>query len=253
MVKIDNDETKGVARPFVVAAQRRSGGTLLSHFLSNHPDIHCDRGEALHHLSIWRTGVFKKIGVAEITAMLLSQEGYFLSGFRGVYNQVLHKDVWRVIEDKKAKLIWLTRGDKISQAMSIVINATIRKGKAPYRAVHSFERQDDQQYKVSPDKFIYWLRRIKKEDDLAIMRISKSNLSYLALTYEDLLGGEVREVDQIDEKTGRRICEFLDVRYLPMTASLKKIYRRPPSRVLSNWTDVRDAIAESEFRSLLEE
>ena len=50
---VQNDRTKNLARPAVVIASVRSGGTYLAHCLSNHPQVFCDRGESLHHDSLW--------------------------------------------------------------------------------------------------------------------------------------------------------------------------------------------------------
>ena len=55
MPKVENDETKYLARPAVLIASVRSGGTFLAHCLSNHPQIFCDRGESLHYRSLWHT------------------------------------------------------------------------------------------------------------------------------------------------------------------------------------------------------
>jgi len=51
---VDNDRTKGLALPFLILAHVRTGGTFCAHALSNHPQVYCDRGETLHHLSAWR-------------------------------------------------------------------------------------------------------------------------------------------------------------------------------------------------------
>jgi len=40
----DNDQTKGMAQGAVIIAAIRSGGTFLTHCLSSHSMIHCDRG-----------------------------------------------------------------------------------------------------------------------------------------------------------------------------------------------------------------
>jgi len=84
MPKIDNDPTKRIAKPFIILANVRTGGTFLAHCLSNHPEIHCDRGETIHHGSIWRKRA-TATPFADLFYLLLRQEGYHASGFRMIY------------------------------------------------------------------------------------------------------------------------------------------------------------------------
>ena len=245
MPKIDNDETKHIAQPFIIIAQKRSGGTYLTHCLSNHPQVFCDRGESVHHASVWRRGGVPAEGVYRI---LTDQEGYRASGFRMVYNQAFDTALWQITQDVRPKVIWLTRNNKLRQAVSIIINQKIRKGKADYFPVHAMrETGKPPQYTIGPHVIISYIERIIAEDRRAIKRISGAQLDYMPLTYTDMVGNEGTTRPCIQAAATLELCEFLGVAKHVLCCELKRVHSHPLRALLSNWNEVEAAIGDTAY------
>lgn len=240
---VENDATKSIAQPAVIITGVRTGGTLLAHCLSNHPDIFCDRAESLHQGSIWHSQL--KVGNIELLKCLLHMQGYRISMCKLVYSQVFWLDVWPWLIEQQPRVIWLTRDNTIRQAVSILINKVARSG-AINHPQHSFDDVTPIQISLQADNLLATARTALDLDNHARNELSKIR-AVLHLTYEHM-----QEEDGLTEQVGRTVCEFLGVRYVPMTCELKRINPSPLSEIIANWREVRPAIEASEFRACLE-
>ncbi len=250
MPKVENDETKNTAQPFVIVAQKRSGGTYLTHCLSSHVDIFCDRGESVHHASLWTRNIRDTITIMKV---LLNQEGYFASGFRMVYSQAFESRRWKFLNSTKPKpkVILLTRNNVLRQGVSIALNTRIRKGKFAYYPVHAFDTPDLPKWQLDPKVIISTCRKIVIEDKRAAKKVKKFDV--LPLTYTDLVGREGETQPKIIEETGKQICNFLGVQYEPLYTRLKRVHSHPLRAMFENWTEIEAAVKETEFAKHLEE
>ena len=239
---VENDETKYLARPAVIIASVRSGGTFLAHCLSNHPQIFCDRGESLHYRSLWHTHV--TTNRPELLFCLTHMQGYQVSMCKLIYQQALLGEVWPHIAELE-HVIWLRRENTIRQAVSHVLNQAARQGNIK-RPQHTFDRVESICVELAPERVLRVARGLLEQDRRARKRLKP--LAPLALTYEQIIG----PASTLTDETTRRICEFLGVRYVPLGCELTRINPQPLAEMIENWDAVRRAIEASEFAEHLE-
>jgi len=239
---VENDETKHIARPAVIIASVRSGGTFLAHCLSNHPQIFCDRGESLHYRSLWHTHL--TTNRAELIYCLTHMQGWRVSMCKLIYQQAFLDEVWRYIVELE-HVIWLRRENTIRQAVSVLLNQMARRGRLQ-RPQHTFERVSPICVDLKPEWVLKTARVLLERDRKAKRRVDP--LNPLALTYEEIVG----PASMLADGAARRICEFLEVRYIPTLAcELTRINPQPLAEMIANWDEVRRAIEASAFAHCL--
>lgn len=246
MGRIDNDETKGVALPFVILAHVRTGGTFCAHALSNHPQIHCDRGESVHHLSVWRKVAGMRPG--RICKTLWAQTGYRAAGLRLIYNQAFHKRVWPDIEETQPHIIHLQRRSLIRQALSQAYQQRVRAGVLEYHPVHTFEEKEPPQQAIKIDQALYFVRKIDKECRYAKKRLRAYSGAILDVFYEEMVGDVPGSAARMDPGVAKRICDFLEVdAFLDLRVDLKRDFPVPTPAMFANWHDVEAALREAGY------
>lgn len=244
----ENDETRGTARPAVIIANIRSGGTFLAHCLSNHPQVFCDRSEGLHHQSIWHAHL--STDRPEVLWVLTHQPGYQVSMVKLTYFQAFKGEVSGWIGQTDPLVLWLGRENKIRQAVSVILNRWARRGRIK-RPQHTFTQPAAVRVAIPPEMILRWARRLAQLDGFAQDRLG-GNPRVLRLTYAQVVGGELAQASHLPIGTGRRICEFLGVRaFDAMTCDLKRVNPLPLRRMLRNWDEVRVGVARSEFKGCL--
>ena len=247
-VLVDNDVTKNMALPAVIIANVRSGGTFLSHYLSNHPDIFCDRGESLHHLSIWHT--YLTSDRVKLLHCLTHMTGWHVSMCKLVYGQAFQPDVWAYLVKTKPHVIHLTRRNVVRQAVSALINRSVRSGQhAQVHPAHTVEDVPGVKISLTPDSILELARGLATQDRQSTKALAAFP-NVLSLDYASL-GGEGTTVARIPTKVGQTICTFLGVPYHAMSCELKRVNPQPLAEILVNWRDVRPAIQASEFSEFL--
>lgn len=241
----DNNPIKGMARGAVIVAAIRSGGTFLAHCLSNHPQIFCERGEPVHHRSVWCT--ILDPNRCELLAALLNQTGYQVSACKLTYVQAFHRNIWPWLEQQRPRVIWLHRENVLRQSVSVLLNIRSRDGaiKLPQ---HAFERPKSVRVAIEPESVLTMARTLIDRDTMARKRLK--GLTLLPLTYEDITGGG--EVATLPPAVRDRLCTFLGVRVEEMGTDLMKINWAPLKEILTNWSDVHSAVEQSEFARWLE-
>jgi hypothetical protein len=246
MANVENDRTQGMSRPAVIIAAIRSGGTFLAHCLSNHSQIFCERGEPLHHGSVWHRTM--KPDRQRLLAALLDQTGYQVSVCKLVYVQAFHRDIWPWLEKRRPMVIWLRRENAIRQAVSMLINKRARHGKIT-QAQHSFTAGHPVRAELAPDQVLRAARGLQERDLWAIKRLA--GWKTLELTYAQVVGGEGTMASSMPDETCERVCTFLGVRMEALGCDLQRVNPYPLSKMLSNWPAVRRAIKGSEFAEML--
>lgn len=242
MPEVENDETKYLARPAVIIASVRSGGTFLAHCLSNHPQIFCDRGESLHYRSLWHTHL--TTNRPKLLFCLTHMQGYQVSMCKLIYQQALLGEVWPHIAELE-HVIWLRRKNTIRQAVSHILNQAARQGNIK-RPQHTFDRVESICVELAPERVLRVARGLFEQDRRAWRRLKP--LKPLALTYEQIIG----LASTLADEATRKICEFLGVRYVPLGCELTRINPQPLAEMIENWDAVRRAIEASEFAEHLE-
>jgi len=237
---VENDETKYSARSAVIVAAVRSGGTFLAHCLSNHPDIFCDRGESLHHTSLWHTHLTADRG--KLLYCLTHMQGYRVSMCKLTYQQAF-SEVWDYI--RKIPIIWLRRENTIRQAVSVLLNEMARGGRIE-RPQHTFGRVEPVHMDLAPHLVLRAARGLLEQDQRAEGQLG--GLEPLRLTYEEIVG----PASTLADGMGKRICTFLGVRCVALGCDLTRINPQPLAGMITNWEAVRGAIEGSEFAHCLE-
>jgi len=242
MARIDNDETKDIATPFLILAHVRTGGTFCAHALSNHPSVFCDRGEVMHHASIWRKA---KIKPDRLMVMLWNQTGYFASGFRLIYRQAFHEKVWPTIQKVQPKIIHLQRRSLLRQALSYAYQQQVRGRNLEYHPVHSFRERDVPQATMDLDYAAYAVKRIASERKRGHDRLKKEfDGEYIEVFYEDMVrGGAGGSVQEMNPRERARVCQFLGVDNVPLRVDLKREFPVPLWEMFGNWTALRERLA----------
>jgi len=244
MTRIDNDETKGLARPFLILAHVRTGGTFLAHALSNHPDVFCDRGETLHHLSSWRQA---GIGAVRLARAMWTMDGYQAAGFRAIYRQAFHEKVWPVIVEHKPHIIHLTRENVARQGVSYGYQQLVRQGSLPYHPVHSFQQRTPAPVEIDPAEIVAYAVKVRAEMAAGAERLATYNGRVLEISYEEM----VRLQDGfVHPEVTERIEQFLNLVPAALSASLARDFPRPMRDWFRNWGDVRRALKRAGFGGL---
>lgn len=245
---VENDLTKNIARPAVIIANLRTGGTFLAHCLSNHPRIFCDRAESLHHVSIWNKTLTVKQG--RLLHCLLHMHGYDVSMTKLTYAQA--NSNWNYLIKTQPLVLWLRRENVIRQAVSIILNKMAREFHKIKYPQHSFDDVEPVSVDVAPEIILKYARSLKQKDADMMNKLTEFN-HCLPLTYAEITSGERRPASALDFDARGKICKFLGVYSSVLTADLKPINSRKLSETLQNWEAVRAAIDASEFVEFLED
>jgi hypothetical protein len=249
MPDVENDQTKHSAQPAVIVANIRSGGTFLAHCLSNHPQIFCDRGESLHHFSVWHT--YLRVQAVDLLHCLLHMQGYCISMCKLTYTQTFHDSVWEYLGKLQPRVIWLRRENVIRQAVSALLNKLARSGEI-VRPQHTFESVPPARIAISPETIIEAAREMVQQDHVARAKMANFK-TRLEMTYAEMIGGEQAAPDELTEKAARRLCEFLGVRTISLSCELKRVNPAPLRETLTNWPDVESAVRASDLAHCLKD
>jgi hypothetical protein len=226
----------------LIVAPVRSGGTFLAHCLSNHPDVYCDRGEPLRAAGVWRS--YAEMDRALLLDVLTQQTGYLVSLCKLTYDQAWGEDVWAWVQERRPRVIWLTRKNLLRQALSQVMNRRVRL-EGMERAQHSFEPVVVEPIRVESAEVMRYIEHFGRQNRTAGERL-RTLERVLSVTYEEVTGGQ-EQAEGLDPTMGRRICAFLDLDYAPMPRRLVRIHRGPVSALVSNWRELRAALLQSRY------
>lgn len=245
MGRIDNDETKGLAVPFLILAHVRTGGTFCAHALSNHPQVYCDRGETLHHLSAWRQA---GVPARKIMAAIWAMDGYHAAGFRAIYRQAFHPRVWPMIQAIGPRIIHLIRENVARQGVSYGYQQMVRQGRIPFHPVHSFAERIPEPVEVDPAELVAYAVKVRDEMQAGAARLAEYPGQVLQMTYEEMTGEHTASWMALG--VGDRIADFLGVRHRVMGVDLRRDFPVPMALWFSNWRDVRRALKRAGFGGL---
>jgi len=239
------------ARPAILIAHTRSGGTFLAHCLSTHPDIFCPRGEPLLPSHSWRQSLPHHVPSSAILGCILHAFHYEVGMCRITYVQT-SLEVFDYLRSVEAKVILLERKNLLRCAVSQTIMNMVSRGEIEY-SLHSTQTVEIPGVTLRPPAVLErcrwqaeWQTKIHKS-----MRDLK--LRVLHLTYADVVGGEMVNADRLPLATTERITSFLGVEQYPMSSPLRAVAPRPLCKIVANWDELKAAIQTSEFACHLEE
>lgn len=226
-------DTTGQARPAILIAGPRTGGTFLCCCLSNHPQIFCTRGEPLHWGSRWLHAVPDwKVRFD----LLMRQPFYKISIFKAMDHDVFaHPELWEFLlkYDSELRILYLERENILYQAASHEINRLHRQGDLPSHPTRTFVPVDPEPCELDPKLVLQRYQWIKKDTARNRRLLAASEIPVLYLIYE--------EMSVMDMAQSSRICEFLGVRIEQFHTDLKKIHIRPYEELVTNWPEIEEA------------
>ena len=237
------------ARPALLITHTRSGGTMLNYALSTHKRIFWTRGEPLLRQMEWGKA-FPGAPDTNILNCITRASFYTVAGCKITYEQMT-SHIWDWIQEKKPKILHLTRENMIRVIVSQMITGLVASQKLDHHA-HSFDVLDIARVTVDPQILIARAQR----QDRAIASMRKrmaeiSGLSVLELTYDEITGGQ-NEIDEIPSEIAEQICNFLGVRLENLACDLRRVNRAPLSEIVENWEAVKKVISATEYRGMIE-
>lgn len=181
---------------FIIITHQRCGSHLLATALNSHPDIACEGEQG--------DKVIKEIS----------------GRFRGM--------IWmcnRYYKERKIpmadKYIYLIRNPE-NVAVSSMMNGISRRTN-PNHTAHFHGKEKTEHYILSQRQINKRIYHVKCLINGFVKRLKSHGINYLTVKYEDLTKN--KEVKQIEESETKRILNFLEVDYQPLTTNLKKSRR----------------------------
>lgn len=241
-----------MARPAIIAANTRSGGTFLARCLSNHPDVFCTRREVLHSNNIWRGAMGDQF--VKIVKLALSQRDYQVSMCKLTYSQLGNvESVRKHLREIQPRVVWLRRKNVLRQGISVILlkmgnNNTIN------RPAHTTKALPPLRVTLNPKQVCGQAHGMAKRDRRFDKRLHKWFSQMLPVTYEEITANadDSGTSTALAPRAGRKICRFLDVPYMEMPTHFVRVNPQPLSEMIENWDEVRAAVAESPVAHCLE-
>jgi LPS sulfotransferase NodH len=223
-------------KPFVIAADLRTGSTLLASTLDEHPQIRC-YGELFHSQDLPdnRIDGFDRLGASAeaILKRAMHRRGVKACGFKAMIFLPLPSaadwaDAWkRMRELPGLRVIWLTRRDRLAQYAS----AEVVRHTGVFHPYDN-ERVDRPEHRpvitIDPDEFRSWVR--ERDAQLRRRREMLRGMPALDLDYETLTGDW--------ERSTTCVQRFLGVDVEPLEQQKKKQELRPLADVIANYAEL---------------
>ena len=225
-------------KPAVLISTSRSGSTFLLNALDSHYQIGCERSEPLNH----KTGPWRDVEIDRHQLMnaLWSRPGYRVSMFKLSYRQAGWVGL-KTIKKRRALIIHLHRENVVRVIASSMINTMAVAGKLNH-PTHSFTTPKPVKVAVDVAKFMNECRKYQGKVAGMVRDLDALDMPVKYLTYEDLIGYEGNEVEEVQTKTANSICDFLEVNRFPLFSETKRINPQPLGEIVENWRELRAAL-----------
>lgn len=226
-------DTTGQARPAILIAGPRTGGTFLCCCLSNHPQIFCTRGEPCHWGSRWLHAIPDWKARFDL---LMRQPFYEVSLFKAMDRNIFgYTEVWEFLQqyDTELRILYLERVNVLYQSVSCELNRLHRLDKLPSHPTRTFVPVTPEPCELDPERVLQQYRWIEKDNAGNRECLTGTKVPVLYLTYE--------EITAMDIAQSSRICEFLGVRNELLHTDLKKVHVQPYEDFVTNWAEIEEA------------
>lgn len=227
--------------PFVIAADLRTGSTLLSTSLQHHPEIRC-YGE-LFHTEDFPDNQLEQydrhhLDAREVIQKAFAPEGYKAIGFRSMVflpfpSRPGWADVWeRLSEMENLHVIYLTRKDHLAQYASLLVaQETGIFHPPPDDPILKPENRPT--ITITPEELTWWIE--EREKLYTRRREQLRGKPSFELEYECLIADWTEVMHEVQE--------FLGVTPTALEKMKDKQERRPLSAIITNF----DELVQSEF------
>jgi len=221
---------------FIIVATPRTGSTLLGDMLNSHNDIFCDN-ELYNPHQICRYG-FNEDDINGLkyrnSQPIRFWNEFFFSEFAEKqkaigFNFMLghnYKILEQIFKKKELKIIFLTRDNKLAQYSSHKMALSTQ--------CWSIKNGQDinQNYNTMFDfrQFEHWLHEKMTYEVLFGKMLELLKLDYIYIEFKQLLQHDAH----------RAICNYLDVKFMPLKTSLRKQNKNQIIDRFQNQNDVRE-------------
>lgn len=229
------------SRSAILIAHTRSGGTFLSHCLGSHPDISCPRGEPLR---TWQAHL-PNASPVEIIAAALHAYHYKVAMCR-ITDIQTSVAIYDYLRKTKAGIIVLERENLLRCAVSQTIMNMVNRGEID-RPIHTAKTSKARPVEIQPVAVLERCRWQREWQERTRRDVDATGLDHLYLTYEDIVGKEMVSAERVPLLTTERICSFLRVEQCPLVSHLRAVSPYHLKDLVSNWSQVRATIEDSEF------
>jgi LPS sulfotransferase NodH len=244
---------------FVVLSTQRSGSTWVVDMLESHPRVVAYSELFMHggdgtpkwggekDLPYWQTYSRGKGRLARpywlwryLGQAFRERPGVDAIGFKLMYSQLtrISRPLLPALWMKRVRIIHLIRRN----ALDVVLSK--EAGAARGGRLHAREGNQVEQVRLNLDTETLLRRMTLHERAIAGARVrfKRVGLPYTEVVYEDLAA---------DESGFASLFEFLGVEAAPVSSSLQKLNPTSHEELIENYGEVRDALTETEFASLL--
>lgn len=231
MLKPRNRDVK----KFLIIARARSGSTLLTELLNNHPDVVCDREVLVKKVKApvaYLENLARKSTAKAYGAKLLSYQMVLVQDFHDP------KGFLTQLQDRDYKFIHLKR-DTFAQTVSL----TRAQASGLY---HMRDAKTDakRQAAIEREEFVrrlQWNAKLAEYEEHCLQ-----GFTALDVTYEtDLLDSATQQ------PTADRVFNYLGLPSANVGVRLKKVLPSDPRSALENYSEIADAVAEAGLAHLL--
>lgn len=236
--------------PAALIATNRSGSTFLLNALDSHPQIGCERSEPLDPRGYWAGLGPIEMSRVDLLRFLWRRPGYQVAMFKLSYRHVRWVGMG-VLKETGARLIHLHRENVIRMGISSLINTAAVKGEIKH-PVHTFSPVKAASIRVDVGPFIYNSMTHLKKVKAMKKQLGRLGLPLLSLGYEDLVGYEGNETDEVMGATATAICEHLGVEVMPLVSYTRRVNPQPLCEIVENWTELAAALGGTELGRFLE-
>lgn len=238
----------------VILTTQRTGSTFLVECLNSHPQIEC-AGEILIGVpEVPRSGYrgrfqpfYKLMNIVRTGAWRPGNrmKKFFSDGqakariFKAMYNQLAHPVSLRYLrQHEDVRILHLRRHN----LLKVHVSRLLMPKRKRLQATAPVERV---WVHVDPKAAIESIRAAKRRYEH--FELLFQNHQRLPITYESIIEGQFLQAE-----TGRRICDFLDVAQHPMQSRLMKLNPESLREMVTNYDELADAVARTEFADMLE-
>ncbi len=230
----------------IIFSQQRTGSNMLRTMLSQHPSLRVG-GEAFIGTTrlLWSDWTDKPLPDTLINNTLFEKPTKHIKNMWEAF------DIWNIhdpsnkhcgnihdilLKEQNMKIIWLSRVDKISQAISKFLchktNYWTR-----YNGDNKIERNT---FYINPHNVKQLAKAFNKQRESNLKRFENCGLPSISITYEDFC-------EQPDE-TLKKITDFLGIPFLAYKPKTTKTYKKPIHELISNYEEIQQYVRSSTAR-----
>lgn len=235
------NERKSYSKGIILTVPR-SGSEALVECLDSHPDIRCESELLVNHMNnldhateIMSSYFDSHIALEENNRRIPRR----VVCFKAMYMHLGDKS-WKYIKDNKVKIIHLVRNNQFDRAVSDEFN---HRKEETGRTHHSRTEEDFISLKIDRTKLQTQIEEYNKMIKDMEKELIKKDIDHIKVNYEEMFRNRLwnkTQIDTLPQKLSKRICDFFEIPFRPMSTTLVKQNKKPLSECIANWNELKD-------------